>query len=529
MTVTLHERIMGGAGHRTLPLPVRASYTLAELLPRRQDGLSYRIPGEMGRELAAAFGRTFSLLTRAHGALEVGAPSKILTPRWHGVFHQLARHGLARGLVLSLPLEKGLPLYYFDISSPFLGHQTDAGEPAAPRYSRGFSDDYDHALAKVVGECLERTTLLYFRMADLVRASPRSLHRAGMPFVPPGSFSVFSPWQIERRPELRYDDDSLFGWVPCTSLLSSDKVLVPAQLIYWTYPISFGDLPEPLLREQNTNGAGGFYSLEGAILSGLLECLQRDGFFRHWLRRIPPPRIDPAGIRNERTKRLIVQGSHVGLETRFFDITSELGVPTCLCVLARADDELPHISMGASCRIDGETALHDALLEAASVHHVMAQMRERFRLPEDYPPFSDPTISTVKRLAFWANPEHGRHLDAFLQGKVESVTTFCRGLSPPKDARASLRLLVDVLRRHGMDGYCFEATHPALDELGYATARVVVPGLVPMYCEERNAPLGLSRLQRNESAGDPHGPPPAIVQGADAGSGHWPPWPHPFP
>lgn len=511
MTVTVGERIIGGAGHRAMPLPVRASYTLAELLPRREGELSYRVPGEMGRELAAAFERTFSLLTRAYGELHVKAPSALLTPRWHGVVHHLARRGLARRLVLSLPLEKGLPLYYFDISSPFLAHETDAGEPAAPRFSRGFSDDYDHALSKLVGECLERTTLLYFRMADLVRASPRSLRRAGMRFVEPERLGVFAPWQIERRPELRFDDDSLFRWVPCTSLLSSETALVPAQLVYWTYPVAFGDVPEPVLREQNTNGAGGFYSVEGALLSGLLECLQRDGFFRHWLRRIPPPRIDAAGIRQERTKRLVAQGREVGLETLFFDVTSELGMPTCLCVLVRHDDELPHISMGASCRIDGETAMHDALLEAASVHHVMAQMPGPFRLPEGYQPFTDPAISTIQRLAFWANPEHGRHLDAFLSGRVESVGDFCRGLAPPEDARSGLRLVVDVLRRHGLDAHYFQVQHPVLDELGYATARVVVPGLVPMYCEERSAPLGLSRLR------------------TDGGPSEWPPWPHPFP
>jgi ribosomal protein S12 methylthiotransferase accessory factor YcaO len=167
--------------------------------------------------------------------------------------------------------------------------------------------------------------------------------------------------------------------------------------------------------------------------------------------------------------------------------------------------------MGASCRLDGETALHDALLEAASVHHVMAQEPQHFRLSDDYEPFTDPTLSTMQRLPFWANPEHRKHIEAFLNGSVESVSAFCRGLSPPKDARSGLRLVVDVLRRHGLDAYYFQVEHPALDELGYATARVVVPGLVPMYCEERNAPLGLPRL------------------GLSAGPGDWPPWPHPFP
>jgi hypothetical protein len=181
--------------------------------------------------------------------------------------------------------------------------------------------------------------------------------------------------------------------------------------------------------------------------------------------------------------------------------------------------------MGASCRIDGETAMHDALLEAASVHHILAQMPERLRLADDYEPFTDPTISTIQRLSYWANPEHGKHLHAFLNGPSESVSTFCRGLSAPKDARASLRLMVDVLRRHAMSAYYFAVQHPALDQLGYATARVVVPGLVPMYCEERNAPLGLSRLRSDAPVGDA----PQMSGRAGLGPDHWPPWPHPFP
>ena len=445
------------------------------------------------------------------------APSRLLTPNWHGVLHHLVRRGLARTLTLSLPLEKGLPLYYFDIGASFSAHKTDGVQPRALRFCRGFSDDYDHALAKVVGECLERGPLLYFRVADMVRGSTRSLRTRGMRFVPPQELSVFAPWQIERRPELRFDDDSVFSWLPCKSLRASEKdALVPSQLIYWNYPVHLGDVPEPLLRETNTQGAGGFYSVEGAILSGLLECIQRDGFFRHWLRRVPPPKIDLGGVRRPRTKRLIAQGREAGLETVFFDITSELGVPTCLCALLREDDELPRISMGASCRIDGETALHDALLEAASVHHIMGQSAERLHLAPNYEPFTDPTFNTYKRLAFWANPDHASHLDFFFKGTTESVQDFGRGIAPPVDTRSALKFAVDILSRHGMSGYYFQAQHEALDELGYASVRVIVPGLVPMYCEDRNAPLGLPRLR-------------AASGSADSGREAWPPWPHPFP
>jgi hypothetical protein len=77
-------------------------------------------------------------------------------------------------------------------------------------------------------------------------------------------------------------------------------------------------------------------------------------------------------------------------------------------------------------------------------------------------------------------------------------------------------MVTDVLRRLGFDAWYFQATHAALTELGYASVRVIIPGLVPLYYDERNAPLGVQRLR--------HAP---IV--ANAVDGPFTPWPHPFP
>jgi len=449
----------------------------------------------MGRELARAFERAFDLVDRGYGGLEVRAPSKLLSPRWHRVLHRLVHHGLARSLNLSLPLDEGIPLYYFDIGSPFLTHATDGVQPELPRYSRGFSEDYDHALAKVVGECLERAPLCYFRMADMVRGSARAMRASGERILEPRDLSIFSERQRELRPETRFDDDSIFHWTRCTSLHTPrpEEAWVPAQAVYWNYPLNWGDMPEPMLREACTHGAGGFYSVEGATLSGVLECVQRDGFFLHWLRQAPPRRIDVGTIVRANTRKLIDESRRVGLEPMFFDITTELGIPVCLCILRRSDDAFPHMVMGGSCRMDGETAVHDALLEAASIHHVLARDTERVRLADDYKPLTDPTFVTHKRIGYWANPEHARHLDFFLQGEATTVRAFCRGLVSGS-ARENLASVLEILRRHGIEAWYTEARHPALDELGYASVRVIAPQLIPLYYEERNIPLGLPRL-----------------------------------
>jgi ribosomal protein S12 methylthiotransferase accessory factor len=507
VTGAIAERIESGPGRRDVTLPVRDTYSLSELLPRRASGNGYRVSGEMGPQLARAIEGAFGLLERGYGPIAVRATSKMLTPRWQRVTHALVRHGLARTLTLSLPHERGIPLYYFDIDAAPCWHATDGGQPDRTRYARGVSDDYDHALAKCVGESLERGSLLYYRMADMIRGSARSLRTRGMPFVEPRALSIFSRAQIERRPALAFDDDSIFQWVRCRSLVSSEDALVPAQLVHWNYPIGWGDVPEPILREQNSHGAAAFYSQDGAILSGLLECLQRDGFFRHWLRRIAPPRIATRDVTRPATVRLLESARDVGLEPMLVDITSELGVPTCLCVLARSDGESPAITMGASCRIDGETAIHDALLEAASVHHVLATNRERVRAANDRDPLVDASFDTDHRLAFWANPEHAHHLSWFLAGPTKSLSDFSRGWRATASPRAALDQIIDVLRQRRIAAWFYAAKHAALDELGFATARVIVPDLLPMYCVDRDVPLGMARAEEAAQ----------------------PPWPHPFP
>jgi thiazole/oxazole-forming peptide maturase SagD family component len=515
----LVERIEKGEERTPLPLPVQRAYSLSELIPRRPGGLVYQLTPEMGAPLARAFEGAVGLMDKAYGGLSVASPSHLLTPRWSRVFARLVHHGLAQALLWSHPLTKGVPLYYFDISTPFHAHKTDGARPELPRFSRGFSDDYDEALSKVVGECLERAPLLYFRMQELVRGSARALRAAGTPFVEPKDLAVFAESQWERRPELKWDDDSIFRWRECTSLTTSRKALLPAQLLHWNYPVGWGDVPEPMIREQSSHGAGGFFSLEGAVLSGALECIQRDGFFLHWLRRVVPRRIDPKTIERPRTLALIEKARAAGLSCVFLDITSELAIPTCLALLLRDDDELPHMSMGGATRLDGASAVHDALLEAASVHHVLARGKERVRLSESYEPFTDPTFYTHKRLAFWANPEHHGHLELFLRGDETSVRELSRGIDVAKhgkDARSALAFVRDVLTRHRMDAWYFEADHAALRELGYASVRVVIPGLVPLYYEERNAPLGVRRLYESK-----------VVERAPEGP--LTPWPHPFP
>jgi thiazole/oxazole-forming peptide maturase SagD family component len=454
------------------------------------------------------------MLESVHGGVRVKPPSAILTPPWNALLQVLRRKHVASSVRLSYPWNHGVPLYYFDLGSPFIGHLTDGNRPSTLRYSRGFAESYDLALSKLFGECLERTPPLYHRWDDMVRASPRSLRDRGLRHLDPRRLSVFSAWQKDRRTQLGFDDDTLFHWDWCHPLHGGAKVLVPSQVVYWNYSKAAGDELEPTLRECSTHGGGGHFTVQGALVSALLEWIQRDAFFLFWLRGETPPRIDHDMLRSPATRTLIERTRDAGLDPTFLDLTTEFGIPVCACVLVGRDRTWPHLAVGASCRLDPEAAVHDALLEAGSVHHLLVASQEPTRLPNDYVPFTDPSMNTERRLAFWADPDNADKIAFLLAGRP-------RPLRPPDPARRAiapeecLRLIKTRFRRLGLDAYYKVFDHEALRTVGYASVKVIAPDLAPLYYDDVNAPLGLERIRSWRGA---------VVEPRD-----FTPWPHPFP
>ena len=411
-------------------------------------------------------------------------------------------------------------IFALRLFSVFGREPTDGHTAIMTGHSRGVSYDFEEAISKVIGEFLERYPLTIYQRKDFVRASSNALSRAKNDFLNIRELAGFAEWQKELHPHCRFDDTSDFFWVETRELLSAKTVLVPAQLVFWNYNV-FQEPAEPYLRQPITNGAAGHFTREEAILAGIYENIQRDAFLIHWLNKIAPPRIDNATIDDKDLKKIITQFERYGFEVIFLNTTLDLEVPSCACVLVDTSGRGPRIAVGGGCGPNLKNALMRSITEALGVYHWLRTQKESFTLEDNYLPFRGAKIGQEKRLLLWGEQKMFSRLQFFLEGRKQSFGEASQSGYPAffRDPFEELRRALQVFSQKGeaYKVYVYDAKHRFLDTLGYSSVRVIIPALVPLYLNEKDAPLGSPRLRSAPLA-------VGLTPAAELN-----PWPHPFP
>jgi ribosomal protein S12 methylthiotransferase accessory factor len=402
--------------------------------------------------------------------------------------------------------------------------QTDGSIPAYGMSAHGDSENVDEAIAKLFGEMLERYPLLIYRDKELLRASIKTLLKKKKIFLDPRMVSGFSGDQKNIFSGYQFNKESLFCWTEGKSLFSGKKALIPSQLIFWNYNFQKYGWREPAIREQNTNGAGGHYALTKAILGGLYELIQRDGFLIYWLNGLSLQKIKNDSIEYEPLKNLLEDCQDLGLEVVFLNTMTELGVPSCICLVLDHSETGPKVSLGGGCESDWSKALYRSLIETLGVYHWIRL--KKTELGEKYPylekiekPFRDVSINQLKRLTLWANEKMFDKIKFFLEGEEIDLNELTKNQIKFTSPKKELEYLTEKFRSLGKEYeiFYYQAKHKMLDELGYFSVKVIVPALVPLYLREIYAPMGARRLKEV---------PPKI---GFSSSKEWNPWPHPFP
>ncbi len=412
-------------------------------------------------------------------------------------------------------LNNDLPKFYaLYLRTQYDAKKTDGREVNGN--GNGHSSSSELAMAKAVGETLERYFLTLYKREDLMRATPDELRQKKVRALDIGQLSSFLPWQEAGNPRFKRGGDSPFYWVrgettDCT------PVYVPAQLVYWSYN-SDHDLEEPILAQPTTSAAGAHYTRERAILSGLLEHIQRDGFLMYWLNGITPKRIDVSASENADVKEMLATMERYGLKIYFLDTTSDVRIPSTTCVIIDDRTDEPILAMGGGTGFSvEETIVHAAYETLIVLHHV--EQQEGFQMPKKYRAFADASVGHMERLRLWRGTDTLEHASFFLGGDVRTVEDFLGPLQADLPTKERLEYVLTALRAQGV-GYeplIYEVRNEVLTALGYHVVRTIVPALMPLYLNETMAALACERISAV--------PAKLGYKAADTVN----PWPHPFP
>lgn len=359
----------------------------------------------------------------------------------------------------------------------------------------GASFDYEESIAKGIGEFLERYFLLPFNASITRKASAAELLRSRETFLHPSELAVFSKEQEKAHKEFQFSSDTQFSWVNGRNLSSGKDTLLPAQLVFLRYNAPKHN--EPILREENSNGAAGGFTLEKAILHGVKELIERDAFLIWWLNTLTPPQIDITTINDEEILSLLRIIREYHLDIKLLNLTLDLDIPIFASVLIDCGNGGPSIFLGAGCDYNPQQAIKSAIIESLMIHRGHKARPRSFSLPDPYTPFEAGNWSLEQRIQLWASPSMVQHFSWFLGGKKCAFQNIRKTISAPIHPQEELDIILQQLHSlgKGYEIYYYAVENEILDQLNYTVIKTIIPGFTPLYLREAFAPLRAPRLR----------------------------------
>ncbi|MEO3752510.1 YcaO-like family protein [Streptomyces sp. B6B3] len=376
------------------------------------------------------------------------------------------------------------PPWYYSYAASIL-NQEGGGRHRHPRETTGGgrSDRIGTARAVSVIEAMERAALRS-PPADLLTAPAHAVPSA----VPLTDLPVCSERELAdpRCPLNSPDPAAPIRWVEGVELPHGTPVHLPAVIVYTAPPRDDAEnfwLPI-------SNGAAAGFTWESALLSGVLEVLERDIVSTLWLQRLSLPRL-PASLLSPLTRRLVGWCERKYTRVHLFDATTEIGLPTVYCVLEAPHDPVAERVVAACTKLDFDSAARAALTEALYLRPLVHRSAEN---PEE--------ADLLVRGAVWiGGPEGEGALDFLLDdggpgGDRGPAPEPSRAVTPPPgtDERTLLRWLVGRCRDAGHPVYAVDLTTPDLRSVGLRVAKAVIPSLQPLNFHPHAQYLGHPRL-----------------------------------
>lgn len=251
-----------------------------------------------------------------------------------------------------------------------------------------------------------------------------------------------------------FQDSEVIQWKRGYRFSTGETILIPVEMVY--YPVKAGIIGREPFYRTSSNGVAAHTEREEAILSGVLELVERDALMVHWFSKKPvrsishkliPPSI--SGRHSMFTKS--------GVEIKFLDISLDT-VHVILC-LFRSDDGRPYLASGAAAALSLEGAMIKAYNEAEFMFLSWRNMR--------YGPIDPKDVASVKDHGrVYIDPSYHEELQ-WLLGAEERVGESRADLTPEQ-------LLQDV------DPYVVEIAKPS-DEVPLWVVRVISESLLPIH------------------------------------------------
>jgi ribosomal protein S12 methylthiotransferase accessory factor len=350
------------------------------------------------------------------------------------------------------------------------------------------------ALASAIGEAVERHSACFYDREEMVYGAAAGL---GDDAVAPERLRLFSREQSERlgadgaNTAPYFDDHSRTRWVWGWSLTAHRPRLVPASRVYLNYRPESDETP---IGHHGSTGLAAGATREEAILTGLLETVERDAFISAWLHRQPGRALEVDDDELRQVLRDRLSADRPSVQVRFFDLTTDVPIPVIFLVMNRLAEVGPITCLGAASRLSPRRAMRKSIQEGGQNLPVIRNLLGSERAWQPAPDFSNVTTFDYHFLTYLKRPDLVSQAFAFYDACADRIPLSHLTDRSTGRVRGDIEYCVDVLRGAGYEVIVVDVTTPDVAAAGLSVMRVIVPGLVPLHSDHRRPFLGVRRL-----------------------------------
>lgn len=344
----------------------------------------------------------------------------------------------------------------------------------------GISFNKRRALMKVLGETIERYALggnnnnkfIYNNFSELKALSKLAIH--------PEDLITFS-----NRNHYAYNlGKKKLHWVEGKSLISSEKILIPAQLAYVPYLYQHS---EPLIRFPISTGAAAGVTLNDSLYRGICEIVERDAFMIAYLNKLPSPQIDLSSLSNKELYHIVNMLKKYKLEPIVLDLTNDLKIPVFAAIIVDRTGLGPAVSVGLKAGFDVKETIIGAIEESLMMR---SWIRDKFIYNDPQYKRGKEIITIEDRAHFWFPVSAIKYLDFWIKNKnFKKFTT--KDLRTPKD---KLKKALSIFIKKRIDVFYIDIADKEVRKYGFMVVKVIIPQLQPLYLDERYPYLEGDRL-----------------------------------
>ncbi|PJE81324.1 hypothetical protein COU58_03065 [Candidatus Pacearchaeota archaeon CG10_big_fil_rev_8_21_14_0_10_32_42] len=262
--------------------------------------------------------------------------------------------------------------------------------------------------------------------------------------------------------------ESKISWVEGRRENDGSKTLIPAQLVY----VDFKFEGEPVIRPRVSTGAATHESFEEAFYSGTMENIERDSYMIPYLSKKQLSRIKLDGefsdIMNYFRRYL--------LDLHIFETTTDLGIPSFMCLNIDRTGIGPAVSVGLKASLDPKEGIIRAVKESQQVRQWIRNLWEQRGGPKVS--CSEEIKEIEDRGFYWYDVKRIDEIEYLLNSPpIKDVRDIQSEVTDKID-------LVKYLKSKNIDSYSVDLTAKKFREAGFFVVRAMQPQLHPLFLEE---------------------------------------------